>query len=162
MLLLTLSTVATLIGTTPARAVCAVDTPARSTAAASTGQYLQQARDAARRGDLDTARRQYRVAAALGRDDGCLPVDATNGLARLLFAQSRSGEAADLMLQLADEAHEVGNRDVEANALVSAAWLRLDSGERLMAKPLVRRLHEIAKDPSLTRETRALLKETLG
>lgn len=162
MLLLTLSTVATLIGTTPSRVVCAVDMRAPTAVSASTGDYLQNARAAAQRGDLNTARRQYRVAAALGRDDGCLPVDATNGLARLLHAQSQSSEAADLMVELADEAKTAGNRDVEASALVSAAWLRLDADEPMLAKSLVRRLYVLAKDPSLTRETRALLKESLG
>ena len=164
MLLLALSTAPALHIAPPVRAACA-DAPSRTAMQAvpdGTSQYLNAAQDAIKAGDIDGARRQYRIAAALGRDEGCLPVQATNGLASMLFAEQRATEAADVLLQLASEARAAGNDDVEANALVHAAWLHLQVGARTPAKDAVRRLHQLKDSRELTSETRRLLRESLG
>jgi Tfp pilus assembly protein PilF len=162
MLLLTLSTVATLVAAEPSRVTCEDALRPSSAVGMMTSERMQSARAAAQRGDLDHARREYRVAVALGLDEGCLPVEASHGLARLLFAQSQSEEAAHVMEELASEARASGNVDVEARALVSAAWLQLDGGQRLLAKENIRRLHELSRQRGLSSATRALLKESLG
>ncbi len=131
-------------------------------AAEASNPHLDNARTAIAKGDLLTARREYRFAAVIDRDEGRLPVEASHGLAELLFAQSMRREAADVMQQLADEAARVRNVDIEARALISAAWLRLEAGEHTLAKQNVRRLREIARDAGLAPDTRALLKESLG
>ncbi len=162
MLLLTLSTVASLVATTPPRVVCADTVTPASAVGTMTSDHLRDARSAAQRGDMNAARRQYRVAVALGRDEGCLPVEASHGLARMLYAQAQSAEAAGVMQQLGNEARAAGNLDVEAEALVAAAWLQLDAGQRVSAKASVRRLYELSHARGLSKETRALLKESLG
>lgn len=164
MLLLALSTAVALNVAPPTRAACA-DAPsatAMQAAPYSTSQHLKAAKQAVTSGDIDGARRAYRIAAALGRDEGCLPVQATHGLARLLYANQRATDAADVLLQLAKEANTAGNDDVEVNALVSAAWLHLQVGARVPAKEAVRRLHQLKASNELSTTTKALLKESLG
>lgn len=162
MLFLTLTSAALIAATPLAPATATVPVCAPAASASVANPHLLNARAAIAKGDITTARREFRFATIVDRDEGCLPVESSNGLASLLFAQSQKSEAAEVMQELAEEAAKSGDINVEARALVSATWLRIEAGDRLAAKAGVRRLREIAKDSGLTSETRALLKERLG
>ncbi len=163
MLLFTLTSAA-LLAATPMALVVATAAPVsfEMSVPVAANPHLQNARTALEQGDVAMARREYQFAQVVDRDAGVIPVEATNGLAALLYAQSKPREAAEIMQQLADEAARAGKIDLEASALVSATWLRLECGDRIMAKQGVRRLREIARDKSISAETRTLLKQSIG
>ncbi len=153
MLFFTLASAA-IIATAPAAPAC----PAND---AVTTAHMNNAKAAMVSGDLNTARQQFRIAEVLGRDSGCLPVDAAQGLAQLLFSQQQASEAAEVLQQLANDAAQAGDFDLEARTLVNVAWLQIESGERAQAKASVRRLYELANDTRLSPKTRSYLKQTL-
>ncbi len=152
MLFLTLATAAVL--SAPPVPVC-------NTADATTSNHLETAKSAMMAGDVKTARVQYRIAEVLGRDSGCLPVDAAQGLAQLFFGQHQGLEAADVLQHLADDAARAGNADLEARTLVHVAWLQLQAGDRAMAKVSARRLRELSRDARLSSDTRKFLRQSL-
>ncbi len=153
MLFLTLAS-AVFIAAAPAVPVCPVND-------AVTAAHISKAKSAMVSGDLSTARQQYRIAEVLGRDNGCLPVDAAQGLAQLFFSQARGNEAAAVLQNLANDAAKAGDYDLEARTLIHVAWLYVDSGERSSAKASVRRLYELARDNRVSSKTRLLLNQTL-
>lgn len=163
MLLVTLTSAA-LLAAAPVAPVVATTAPIHIevTVVNPSNPHLKNARSALEKGDVAEARREYQFAQVVDRDAGVIPVEASNGLAALLFAQSKPREAAVIMQQLAEEAARAGKIDLEASALVSATWLQLECGDRLAAKQGVRRLHEIARDKRISSETRTLLKQSLG
>jgi len=163
MLLLTLTSAA-LLATAPMAPAVAISAPAHIAVTVTNvaNLHLQNARVALEQGDVSAARREYRFAQVVDRDAGLIPVEASNGLAALLYAQAQPREAAEIMQQLADEAARAGKIDLEASALVSATWLRLECGDRVAAKQGVRRLHEIARDSRISDATRTLLKQSIG
>ncbi len=163
MLFLTLTTAA-LLAVAPSSPVCAPSGPTlfAQTVPTDANPHLQYARAALAQGDLITARREFRFAQIVDRETGVLPVEATNALASLLYADSSSHEAAEVLQQLVDEAFRTGDLDVEAHALVSVTWLRIEAGQRFAAKAGVRRLHEIARDRRISPATRERLRQSLG
>ena len=122
-------------------------------------EHLGNARRAASLGEFDVARREYVIAAALDRDAGFLPADATHGLVQVLYAQAYSREAAILLGALATEAELKGAADVEARALIDAIWLNVDCGQRNLARSQARRLQSLVQDHQLSAETVALVRE---
>lgn len=152
MFILTLATAAVL---------AAPPVPVCNTADATTSNHLATAKAAMIEGDVTTARVQYRIAEVIGRDNGCLPVDAAQGLAQLFFGQQQSLEAADVLQHLADDAARGGDADLEARTLVHVAWLQLQGGDRAMAKVSARRLRELAKDTRLSSDTQKFLRQSL-
>lgn len=163
MLFVTLTSAA-LLAVAPLTQVVAATTqvPVEVSVPDASNPHLQNARAALQKGDVALARREYKFAQVVDRDAGIIPVEASNGLAALMFAQSQPREAAEIMQQLADEAARAGDIDLEASALVSATWLRLECGDRVVAKQGVRRLREIAREKNISHETRTLLKQSLG
>ncbi len=127
--------------------------------AVTAADHLQSARRALTQGDFDVARREFVIAAALDRDEGKLPVDATFGLVNVLYARSQIREAAAVMDRLATEASERGDADTEARALMDAIWLNIDAGQRVQARIDGVRLQQLMKDKSLSKETLKLVKE---
>ncbi len=163
MLLVTLTSAA-LLAVAPIVPVVATTTAPISIEASvpdAANPHLQNARAALEQGNVALARREYQFAQVVDRDAGVIPVEASNGLAGLLYAHAQPREAAEVLQQLANEAARAGKIDVEASALVHATWLRIECGDRIAAKEGVRRLHEIARDNSISSETRALLKRSL-
>jgi hypothetical protein len=162
MLLVTLSTAATLFVATPDRTPTApTDLRPCVAAADAVNPYLASARHFVTSGDLDAARREYRLASHYERDNGCLPEATANELATVLMTLDRAREAATIMHELADDAERTGDVNIEARARVAAAWLLVHAGDRAAAAPDVRRLHAIADAPQLTGETRRLLARAL-
>ena len=153
MLLLTLASAA-FIAAAPAVPVCPAD-------GAISSAHITRAKAAMVSGDLNTARQQFRIAEVLGRDSGCLPVDAAQGLAQLFFSQAQASEAAAVLQNLANDAANAGDYDLEARTLINVAWLHVESGERNNAKASVRRLYELARDNRVSSKTRLLLNKTL-
>lgn len=96
-------------------------------------EHLLKARRAMMDGALETARREFIIAAALDRADGKLPLDATVGLAHVLFGQNREAEAARVLDELAEEALKVNNVDCAALALHDALWLHVRANRRPQA-----------------------------
>ncbi len=160
MLLLTLTTAA-MLATTPATPLVLAPPPCESSHAHVTQAYLESARRFATTGDLEGARREYRIATMLGFDGNCLPESTSTEFATLLLAESRYKEAAEVMRELAREAADRGEYDVEARARVSSAWLMLTMGDRIGAKQDVRRLHEIAREGRISPDTQQLLRKAL-
>jgi hypothetical protein len=166
MLLLSLAAAASLFTAEPAAprtpllamaAVPCTGTPTRHVSE----MYLENARRFVTTGDLEAARREYRIARMLEADGGCLPEATSNELATVLLAESRAKEAAIVMRELAADAARENDIDMEARARVAAAWLVVQAGDRTAAKTDVRRLHEIARDPRISAETRTLLRASL-
>ncbi len=121
-------------------------------------EHLGNARRAASLGEFDVARREYVIAAALDRDAGFLPTEATHGLVQVLYAQAYNREAAVLLGALATEAESKGAADVEARALIDAIWLNVDCGQRNLARAQARRLQSLLQDGRLSAETVALVR----
>lgn len=124
------------------------------TAALATGfsdeEHLLKARQAMLAGELDVARREFIIAAALDRDAGRIPMEATFGLARVLYGQNREGDAARLLDDLATEALRQGNIDCAALALNDALWLHLRADRRAESLADGLRLSEVLNDTRLS------------
>ncbi len=159
MLLLSLSAAASLFTATP--------TPPTTTAPCDvvhsqvTNGYLESARTFAITGELPSARRNYRIAAMLSFDEGCLPEAASSELATLLLTEAKEREAAKVMRELARAARRRGEYDVEARARIASAWLALQLGDRADARTDVERLAEIAAERRVSSDTRALIDKAL-
>ena len=123
--------------------------------------HIDNARRALANGEFDVARREFVIAAALDRDAGRLPVEASFGLAHVLYSQSYNREAATTLDRLAAEAARIGDMDTEARALLDAVWLHLDAGQRAAARSNATRLRAIVDDERLSEETRKLVKSRL-
>jgi Tfp pilus assembly protein PilF len=105
-------------------------------------------------GDMETARREYVVAAALDRDAGALPTQASYGLALVLSEQGKYQAAARVMEQLAADAATLRDDDVEARALVDALFLNGRAHLVAQARDNADRLRELSKSPKLSTDTR--------
>lgn len=129
------------------------------TASRADNEHLVRARQALDSGAYDIARREFVIAAALDRDAGLLPVDASFGLANVLFAQGYEREAALVLDQLADEALNRDEVDVAARALNDATWLHLQARRPAEARADGQRLASLLGDsrlsPAVRREVRA-------
>lgn len=97
-------------------------------------EHLLKARKAMTDGAFEMARREFIIAAALDRAEGKLPVDATFGLAHVLYGQGREADAARVLDELASEALTVNDMDCAALALQDALWLHLRAGRRTEAQ----------------------------
>jgi hypothetical protein len=137
-------------------------TVARVADSVSPANHLDSARRALANGQFDVARREFVIAAALERDAGRVPVEASFGLAHVLYSQSYNREAAIVLGQLAEEAAKQGDIDTEVRARLDAIWLNLDAGQRAQARADASRLRSLIDDTRLTAETRKLLKARLG
>lgn len=120
-------------------------------------EYVARARRALGEGNLELARRDFVIAAALDRDAGLLPVAASFGLSRVLFSQDNSRDAAQVMNALARDAAERGDDNTEARALLDALWLNRDAKQWARAERDAARLLELRKRNTLTAETRKLI-----
>jgi hypothetical protein len=155
-MLITALTVATMLSAVQVAPAINVDSVARPTSGivaddrTTASDHIDAARRALKSGDFDGARREYVIAAALDRDDGKLPVDATFGLASVQFARNMSREAAATMDRLAADALAIGDYDTEARALVDAIWLNIDAGQRTQARTDGLRLQALLKERSLS------------
>lgn len=162
MLLVMLTTAAALATATPEAAPvvrplatpCAASEPARN-------PYIESARRFVTTGDLAAARREYRMASHVDRENGCLPESTANEFATVLMSHDRAREAVAVMHELATDAEAAGDVNVEARARVAAAWLLVHAGDRAAAAPDVRRLRTLQRHASLTTETRQLLGKAL-
>lgn len=124
--------------------------------------HLDSARRAFAEGAWDIARREFVISAALDRDAGRIPIEASFGLAHCLYSQSYNREAALVMNKLADEVAQAGDVETEARALADAVWLNADSGQWGKARQDALRLRNISTDSRLTPETRKLIKARIG
>lgn len=113
-------------------------------------EHLLKARVAMLAGQLDLARREFIIAAALDRDAGRIPMEATFGLARVLYGQNREAEAARLLDELATEALQQQNVDCAALALNDALWLHLRANRRADALADGLRLTDVLNDTRLS------------
>jgi hypothetical protein len=142
---------------TPVAVVAAATAPTTDVPA---DEYLARARKAFDQGDFTVARREFVIAAALERDAGRLPVVASFGLSRVLFAQSNNKEAAQVLSELARDAAAKGDDNVEARALADAIWLNRESSQRVDVRIEATRLLTLMRGHTLTTETRRLIAET--
>ncbi len=115
-------------------------------------EHIARARTALQNGDFDIARREFVMAAAIDRDEGKLPTEASFGLAHVLYAQSFNREAAIVMDRLAAEASRVGDIETESAALLDALWLNLDAKQHIQARADASRLRALAKERTLSAE----------
>jgi hypothetical protein len=113
-------------------------------------EHLLKARVAMLAGQLDLARREFIIAAALDRDAGRVPTEATFGLARVLYGQNREAEAARLLDELATEALRQQDVDCAALALNDALWLHLRANRRADALADGLRLTDVLNDTRLS------------
>lgn len=157
-------TVASLL-TTQIAPVALADSVTRRPAAAATvdlptaADHLDSARRALANGEFDVARREFVIAAALDRDEGKLPIDASFGLANVLYASSFNREAAITMDRLASEASAIGDYNTEARALLDAIWLNVDAGQRNQARNDALRLKDLIKEGKLSEATLKSVRE---
>ncbi|QJR34112.1 hypothetical protein [Gemmatimonas groenlandica] len=123
----------------------------------SSPEHIARARLALANGEFDIARREFVTAAAIDRDEGKLPAEASFGLAHVLYAQSYNREAAMVLERLAADASTAGDVDTEAKALLDAMWLNVDAKQRLQARADASRLRVLLRDKRLSNETRKLV-----
>jgi tetratricopeptide (TPR) repeat protein len=121
---------------------------------AAADEHMRKARQALDAGDLDLARREFVIAAALERDAGRVPADATFGLAHVLYAQSCDREAAIVLNKLAEEASRAGDANTEARALADAVWLNATGKQFAQARADASRLRKLLRSDALTEDTR--------
>ena len=136
--------------------------PKESTAAAalpaplalSAAEHVEIARRALTTGEYRTARREFKVAALLEREDGRVPTEATLGLVSVLCLQGKLGDAAIELERLATEAAAQGDADTEARALADAIWLKVEAGGRQTVRNEAIRLRRLLDSSRLAPETR--------
>lgn len=131
-------------------------TPALLSAALplTTDEHLALARKAQDAGDYATARRAYKVAALLDREDGRVPATAVFGLVSVLNVQGALTEAVDELERLAGDAARASNDEVEARALADAIWIKMETGGRMSARNNAVRLRTLLQGKTLSPETR--------
>lgn len=117
-------------------------------------EHLLKARKAMMEGALEMARREFIIAAALDRAEGKIPLDATLGLAHVLFGQNRELEAARVLDEMADEALKANNADYAALALQDALWLHARAGRRPQAMSDGLKLTQLLNSTKLSPEVR--------
>lgn len=71
----------------------------------------------------EAARMRYEMAADLDRIDGILPVEALRRIANTHYFEADYGMAREKLVELAGEAAEIGEWEVQLWALADAAWL---------------------------------------
>lgn len=120
-----------------------------------TDEHMALARRALDAGDYTTARRAYKVAALLEREEGRVPAAAIFGLVSVLNVQGALTEAVDELTHLAADAARSADNETEARALADAIWLKMETRGRMAARNDAIRLRELLKGNSLSPETRA-------
>jgi thioredoxin-like negative regulator of GroEL len=118
-------------------------------------EHIAKARKALEAGDLAEARREFVIASALDRDEGVVPVDASYGLAQVLFSQAEDRKASAILEALADDAHKKGDYNTEARALADVVWLQLNTKQVGAARVSGERLYALLESGRLSAETRA-------
>jgi len=117
-------------------------------------EHMTMARRALEAGDYTTARRAYKVAALLAREEGRVPAAAVFGLVGVLNVQGLLTEAVDELNHLVNDAARAGDHDVEARALTDAIWIKMETRGRMAARNDAVRLQVLLKGSSLSPETR--------
>jgi hypothetical protein len=119
-----------------------------------TDEHMALARRALDAGDYTTARRAYKVAALLEREDGRVPAAAVFGLVNVLNVQGALGEAVEELERLASDAARAANDEIEARALADAIWIKMETRGRMAARNDAVRLRELLKGNTLSQDTR--------
>jgi Tfp pilus assembly protein PilF len=119
-----------------------------------TEEHMALARRAQESGDYATARRAYKIAALLEREDGRVPAAAVVGLVNVLNAQGALAEAIAELEHLASDAVKASDYDTEARALADAVWLKVETRDRAPLRNDARRLRALLATNSLSPETR--------
>ena len=94
-----------------------------SFATAAPGFYVQLGDLLTAQHRFASARMRYETAANLDRSDGILPVEAVRRVANTYYFEGDYGKAREKLAELAAEADEAGDWEVELWALADAAWL---------------------------------------
>ncbi|MFN8715557.1 MAG: hypothetical protein ACK5XT_13595 [Gemmatimonas sp.] len=126
--------------------VAAYDAPA--------DEPMRQARQALDGGESDLVRREVLIAAALERHAGCVPAEATFGLAHVLSSPSDNRDAAIVLNTLAEAASRAGDANTEARALADAMWRNAQATARIPARVDVPRLEAVVADGRVPAPTR--------
>ena len=151
---------ATVLVTTPALAA-EPSTPALAAAtdssrvASRTGKGVspeaQAHRDSAKAawqaGDLRRAQREFLIAARLLRAAGVLPASEMHSAASIAYGRDRVMDAAYMLDVLAADALAFGRPDVQASALMDAASLYTQAGQRELARERVATLRPLLSSP---------------
>jgi len=119
-----------------------------------TDEHMALARRALDAGDYGTARRAYKVAALLEREEGRVPAAAVFGLVSVLNVQGALTEAVQELDHLAGDAARAGNDEVEARALADAIWIKMETRGRMAARNDAVRLRALLQGNTLTADTR--------
>lgn len=120
-----------------------------------TDEHMALARRALDVGDYGTARRAYKVAALLEREDGRVPTAAVFGLVSVLNVQGALTDAVEELEHLASDAARADDGETEARALADAIWIKMETRGRMAARNDAVRLRELLKSSTLSTETRA-------
>jgi hypothetical protein len=108
-------------------------------------------------GDFITARREYVIAAAIDRDAGTLPTQASYGLALILSEQGKYRPAAQVMEHLAADAATLQDDETEARALIDALYLNSRAHFVAQARDNAERLRVLAKSAKVSPSTRKMI-----
>ncbi len=119
-----------------------------------TDEHMALARRALDAGDYTTARRAFKVAALLEREEGRVPAAAVFGLVSVLNVQGALTEAVQELDHLAGDAARAGNDEVEARALADAIWIKMETRGRMAARNDAVRLRELLRGNTLSADTR--------
>jgi hypothetical protein len=95
------------------------------------------------------ARREYRAAAKLMREEGGVPHVAMRRIANTFYFQGRYNSAMRTLDKLAREAAEHGDLVTQAWAIADAAWVAGKAGARLDVEKRVAKLEKLLNSPFL-------------
>jgi hypothetical protein len=122
---------------------------------------LERAEQLAEEGRFQEAKAEYARAAEAQRKEGVLPSVALRGLAQMYFGESRPRRSAAILSGLAAEAERVGALDVQARALLDAAFLYRSEGLVHELQRTVVRLEPLRTSPYVSPELRDLIQQRI-
>ncbi|MBC8085681.1 MAG: hypothetical protein H7Z40_00330 [Phycisphaerae bacterium] len=121
-----------------------------------------RAKVAAEGGSLNEARAQLLVANMMMRESGGLETVPVYNLVHINYALDRYVEAADLLIELSEEALKKGNPTLAATAAVDAAELYMLGERRPQAVESVVRVRKLINDARVSDTVRDVLRKRLG
>ncbi|MGH7545311.1 MAG: hypothetical protein ACREKI_03920 [Gemmatimonadota bacterium] len=105
------------------------------------------------------ARKAYRNAAAISREEGDLPETPLRRLANAHYFQKDYRQAAKVLDTLAREAAAYGDLRVEAEAIVDAAWLYGKVGDRQKVSQRLARVERLLESPYLPEDVKQAIQQ---
>ncbi|MGD8699157.1 MAG: hypothetical protein PVJ43_07700 [Gemmatimonadales bacterium] len=120
--------------------------------------HMQRGDELFTQGDLGAARKEYKAAADLMRENGEIPAKALHRIAYTQYYEGKYQSAGKTLEKLAKEAAAFGDLKTQAWAIADAAWVAWKAGDTLDVKARVARLERLLTSPYLPADVKQEIK----